>query len=226
VPDSDHISIAKPADEDALQHRLLIQFVQEFIEETNNLIKDQQQNLLDRLNSSSTRDVRIPQLIGDLKKISKPDNTGNSSLELRGIIEGQSMDSASRVFEITISNPSKEQILLTDFKVNWHYHHGNLCSVDKGVALKAVAKYVIKLPINTDDNSEKTLTELLYPPVAIPPVNESGPSLTVLQLQLYYYFDGRIDWHPCCDWNIIFDLEIIDDSGRSLTVFSHTAWKS
>lgn len=183
---------------------------------------------LARENRSVTTREEILPLDAPFTNITKPDtrSTFTSPLELRHIVEGATPDSASRLFDVTVGNPSTEQVLLTGFDMEWHYHHGMCCSTDHGVALRPVAKYVMDLAIDPDRPFVKHASQALYPPLAVPPANESGPSLTTLRIQLHYHFAGRIDWHPCFDWDIIVNLRISDERGRLLPVFSDLSWRS
>ena len=152
-------------------------------------------------------------------------STSNSHLTLKRLLEGQSENKASRIFEIVISNSSDEQIILKEFLIEWRYYHGMLMSVAQGATLKPVAQYLIKLPIDTDKSDLNSRVDAIYPPIVLPPRNESGPSLTTFQLQLHYYFSGRLNYHPCCDWNIIFDIALRCDKSEELSLFSEERWR-
>ena len=162
------------------------------------------------------------------------------------IREGVSASRSDRLFDVTISNPSKEQILLKSFDLRWGYLHGFLLSVDKGEPLRPIAEYVLTIPIDAHEDflsdlrrkGRKSLddidledyphkaTQVVYPPLVLPPANESGPSLTTFRLQLHYDFSGgRIDWHPSSDWNILFDLGVVDDSERRLSLLRNRGWR-
>jgi len=160
------------------------------------------------------------------KKTSKPRTHSNVLLEIRHIIEHQPPNSASRVFDIIIANLSKQQLLLTKFDIRWQYHHGMQSSIAQGMPLRPVADYVIKLRIITDALGEENKVEPLDPVIAVPPANTSGPSLTTLRLQICYYFAGRIDWHPCSDWDIFFSLSIWHSQGGLVPVFSRFSWRT
>ena len=170
-------------------------------------------------------EAEIPPLITPIKDIALPKDESNSTLKVQRILEGQAPDSASRVFDIVLANRSNVQIMLTKFEIHWRYHHGMLSAVDHGVALKPVANYIIEFPVDPDLDDQQEKIETIYPVIIIPPQNESGPSITTFRIQLHYYFSGRIDWHPCFDWNILFSLAIIDNGGNKVQLFSNSYWR-
>jgi len=149
----------------------------------------------------------------------------NSPLTLKRLLEGQSDNQASRILEIVISNSSDEQIILKDFLIKWRYYHGFLSAVAQGATLKPVAQYLIKLPIDTANKDWNSRVDPIYPPIVLPPRNESGPSLATFQLQLHYYFSGGLNYHSCDDWNIIFDIALRADKSGELSIFSQERWR-
>ena len=175
---------------------------------------------------ADANDDTISPLTSPVISVPKAHLSSSSPLEVRHILEGERPDSANRIFDVIISNPSRQQLLLTEFHIEWRYHQGMLCSGDEGVPLVPVAEYVITLPIDPDSESENRKVEPIYPVIAIPPQNQRGSSMTTLRLQFHYHFVGRIDWHPCADWNIFFTLGICDDHGGILPIFTDKSWRS
>lgn len=151
---------------------------------------------------------------------------GGSLLTVKRLLEGKSDNEANRIFEIVISNSSRNQVILNDFIVKWQYYKGTLRSIAYGAPLKPVAQYLIKLPIDTDNGEWNSKTESIYPPIVLPPRNESGPSLTTFQFQLHYYFSGRLQYHPSYNWNIMYDLALRIDRSSELSVFSQARWRN
>jgi hypothetical protein len=168
----------------------------------------------------------IPPLRPPIAKVPTSAQPSTSPLQIRLALAGLPPDAASCVFDITVSNASAEQIILTEFDVRWRYWNGNLYGGGRGATLTPIAAYLISLAIDTDTGAEQHGAEVLYPPLALPPVNESGPSLTTLRLQLHYHHVGRIDWHPTADWNLVFSVAIRDDRDRLLPVFSDLSWRT
>ena len=168
-------------------------------------------------------DNEVPLLEPPVTDIAHPIDDSDSPLRVRRILEGRALDSASRVFDIILANPSKVQVMLTEFDVRWRYYRGMEEAIDEGVALEPVAKYVIELPIDPDDPREIQKIDTIYPIIIVPPRNESGPSITTFRIQLHY---ALIGWHPCYDWNIVFSLAVRDDKGGTLQLFSNSLWRS
>jgi len=148
-----------------------------------------------------------------------------NSLLLRSAYEGDSRDENRKLFDITISNLSMDQRVLNSFKLRWVYFHGYLSAIDHGETLKPIEKYLITIPIDTDRNWDIYETNIdMYPPIVLPPRNESGPSIVTIRLEIQYKFAGRLDYHPCSDWGIDYQVRILDDTGDEVLVLSRS-WK-
>jgi hypothetical protein len=171
----------------------------------------------------------IPPLEFPFTKIClRREQISTSPLQLKHIILGKPSDQSNLIFDVTIANPSTEQILLTEFDVHWQYWHGSCLSTASGLPLKPVAKYIINLPINSSNRDEIHKSELIYPPIVAPPKNESGPSLTTLRLQMHYYFYGGSSNYEAShnwDWDVKFSLGILDEKGRLLQILTDMSWR-
>ena len=148
-----------------------------------------------------------------------------SGLQVAQLLEGHSQDDASRIFDLTISNASDTQLLLTTLDVRWRYNHGWLASVDKGAALVPIAKYVIDFPVDTSDENWKTFKQLMSPSIALAPGTTKNPTLVTLRLQLHYHFAGRLNYHPAGDWNILFDIVGVTQTGQRIPIFTDANWR-
>jgi len=146
-------------------------------------------------------------------------------LKVAQLLEGRSKDEASRLFDITISNSSDTQFLLTQFEVKWRYNHGRLASVDQAAALVPIARYIIDFPVDTDDEKGKTFTQIMSPSIALAPGTEKNPTLVTVRLQLHYHFSGRLNYHPSGDWNILFDISGVTQSGQRIPIFTDANWR-
>jgi hypothetical protein len=136
-------------------------------------------------------------------------------------------DDASRTFDITVLNPTDRQIFVKAFDVRWAYYTGWELAIDHGEALRPVEKYILQLSIDTDQPYPKVQTERepLSPLLVLPPKNESGPSITTFRVQLHYVLDGRLDYHPCSDWDIFVNLNLVDGTGNQTPVLSKFSWR-
>lgn len=148
-----------------------------------------------------------------------------SGLQVAQLLEGRSKDGASRIFDLTISNASDTQLLLTTLDVRWRYRQGMLVSVDKGAALVPIAKYVIDFPVDTSDENWKTFKQLMSPSIALAPGTTKNPTLVTLRLQLHYHFAGRLNYHPANDWNIFFEIVGVTQTGQRLPIFKDANWR-
>jgi len=145
-------------------------------------------------------------------------------LTVRKILNRSNNNSSDEIFDIIISNDSPNQFLLCEFNIQWQYYKGRLCSIASGVPLRPVADYIIELPVDAGDPSKKKKTQLLDPVIAIPPSNEDGPSLTTIRLQVHYFLNGRLDYHPCSDWDIYYGISFITDLNTELEIFKNKSW--
>ena len=175
------------------------------------------------LNQKNSINEKISALTDPVKEVDVV-KTNASNVRISRILEGKAEDISSKVFDIIIENPTNKQIILTNFIVKWRYYHGFLASIAEGAVLKPVAEYIIELPIDTDDEEKKSKTIPVYPIIAIPPSNESGPSLTNIRIQLHYRFTGRLNYHPSSDWNIFFDISLTNNKGGKLEIFNNKSW--
>ena len=152
----------------------------------------------------------------------------NSPLKVAKVRRLNEADKSSRVIEITLVNDSYSQIILDEFDVKWKYYPGMCCSIAQGTAIHPIAKYIITLPVDVFDESEiqKSKRIDIDPTIVIPPRNNSGPSITILKVQFHYEILGEVNYHPQIDWNIYFDLSIIDSSRREVNVFKGNVWRT
>jgi hypothetical protein len=117
-------------------------------------------------------------------------------------------------------------MMLNEFYVEWSYFCGLLNAIDYGTVVKPIEKYSINLPIdpNNADNRSKRLP--MYPPIIMPPRNSSGPSVVGLRLELTWEFEGRMNYHPNSDWDIIFTVYILGERDTGIIVFEDYSWRS
>lgn len=153
--------------------------------------------------------------------VSRKDNP----LQIAQLLEGHSKDGASRLFDVTFSNSSDTQFILTKLEVKWRYNHGRLASVDQAAALVPIAKYIIEFPVDTDDEKWKNFTQIMSPSIALAPGTKKNPTLVTTRLQLHYHFAGRLDYHPAGDWNILFDIFGVTQTGERIPIFSDANWR-
>jgi hypothetical protein len=146
-------------------------------------------------------------------------------LRVLRILEGYSKAGEVRIFDVTIANASDVQLILATFDVTWRYHVGRLRSIASGSLLKPLAQYVIKLPIDTDDELMRSRPTVLYPPIVVPPKTDAGSALATVRIQVEYFFDGRLDFHPCADWNIVFNIDILTTTNERCSIFSDFGWR-
>lgn len=128
-------------------------------------------------------------------------------------------DNNIRSLYILLRNSSSSDIILNKFYVKWRYDHGMAASIDEGKIIKPLAQYHFELAIDTDDNNQRIQTKNIIHPIKV-----SGSGIAMIEVDFSYYFDGRLKYHPCCDWNIIYDLEIVDINNVSTTIFTNRTW--
>jgi len=173
----------------------------------------------------SKHEPAISPLVPPIRDITPPPTSKAAPLVVRRVLAGQPKDAASKVFDVTLANNSASQLILSYFDVEWRYHAGYLTSIGRGDLLTPLAKYIVKLPINTEDETLHRMSVPVYPPIILPPRNADGPSVVTFRLQLHYYFQGRLDYHPQFDWNIRYRLSVRDDEGNQAEVLTAGGWR-
>jgi hypothetical protein len=149
----------------------------------------------------------------------------NGGVHIKQVLEGYSWNHEQRIFDITVGNKSHKQILLTAFEFEWRYHKGYLASIAQGIPLIPNSRYSIQFQIDVLDDSIKSLTETLYPSILMPPSNQDGPSIFTFRLDILYSFIGRLDYHPCSDWNIEFSVAMLADDGNRCSILAKQYWR-
>jgi hypothetical protein len=150
-----------------------------------------------------------------------------SGLRLRAVYEGDSKDKQMKRFDVLLSNAGGQQLLVSKLRVRWLYEKGFLSAIERGEAIRPVAKYSVTLPIDTDQAGklfEKSID--LYPPIAMPPGTDSNPSVVSFRLEVLYSFAGRLSYHPNSDWSLLYDITVQDDLGGNVKVLSMSWRKS
>lgn len=173
---------------------------------------------LNNSNSSSSEASPIPPLI-NAKNITGEAQNG---LVVKRILEGQSKDPASRVYNIYLANNSEEQLLLSRIETKWQYEPGFTAIPTIGSVLEPVAKYIVELPIDVLDDSTHYKKDDVYPVVFISSRDEERSSLATLRLQVHYNLKQKR--HPSSDWNIVFSIDLIDDNEGRTSIFSNYRW--
>lgn len=135
-------------------------------------------------------------------------------------------DVSSNMYEITLVNNTNKNIFLKKLKVNWIYNPGNACSIGEAVAINSIAKYILDIPINVCETEKQSLYINMNPIIIIPGKNKFGPGFLQFQVQIHYHLIGDIKYHPQYNWDITFDLDIIDETNRSFNIFNNYKWRT
>ncbi len=147
-------------------------------------------------------------------------------LQLIRIVIYNKPDISSNIFEITLANPTNQQIILKELRAKWKYYKGSCCSIGQGVCINSVADYIVDIPLDVTDENIQTRNINMSPIIVVPPRDNSGPSFTQFKVQFHYYFSGSLDWHPCSDWDILYSLDILDHKNASFNIFSNYNWRT
>lgn len=148
-----------------------------------------------------------------------------SPIKVLNIKKIDKLDQATRIFEIALGNNTHEQILLNRFILNWQYIEGMCTSIAFGLPLEPAAEYILEFPLDVNSEIMHEKEYDLTPLLVVPPKNENGRSLTMFKIQLHYDFFGRLNYHPCWDWNIQYNLMIKDVDGRIVTLIKDAMWR-
>jgi hypothetical protein len=147
------------------------------------------------------------------------------ALTLRRALQGDSSNKQEKLYDLTISNSSQEQRILTTFHVRWLYRKGGTTSVEEGLVLKPSQKYSLEIPLDVEQSQAQEADFVLSPAILLPPANVSGPSIITIRLQLLYKFVGLLHYHPSGTWELYYEVAVKDDWGERLTLLSR-GWKS
>ncbi|GEM_PF-1281472 len=140
------------------------------------------------------------------------------------IYQGKSENISNLIFDLILTNNSNSQKTLIKFEKSWCYYLGGASSTGSVDVLQPVAEYIIIMPIDMLAFVESG-TDIIYPPIVIPPRSDNGPSKTSIRVQLYHHFVEPERRHPNSDWDIYFNLNIVEDTGEQTVVFFNQSWK-
>lgn len=139
-------------------------------------------------------------------------------------LSGAIADKSSLVYDITIGNSTDSQVLLTQWKANWRYVRGQLTSGGgTGYLLAPIAEYILVFPVDPESAKVSKLEQPIYPSLVLPPGTMENPSLVTLRVQVHYNIIGPSSFHPN-DWDIYFDLAIMDREKNCIIVFDNKEW--
>ena len=157
-----------------------------------------------------------------LEKSPAGKKTPTNPLELRSALQGDGPKNR-KLYDLSISSSSPDQIMLNNFHVRWLYRKGILSAIGQGVVLKPQEKYSVIIPVDTD-KADRILEEdvPMSPPIALPPKNSDGPSITTIRLEVLYQLTGRLKYHPNDDWDLYYQVLIQDDHGDTLQLLSRS----
>jgi hypothetical protein len=145
-------------------------------------------------------------------------------LELVQIIEERSNKIESqRLFDVTLANKSQLTRVLKSFEVSWSYISAGGAGIERPYVLKPQAKYVVELPLEVSHPNGSKI-QPLNRSLVVPPGSESEPNLVSLRLLVYYRLVDARD-HPTTNWDIIFNISILDNTGARTTIFADRRWK-
>lgn len=132
---------------------------------------------------------------------------------------------SNRFFDLTLSNSGATQVVFTKFALKWRYRQGSLASPDHGEALIPTQAYTIDLPVSSKSEALQRKRQLIYPSLLLPPANASGPSIMTIRLQLHYTLVGEVQYHPCADWDIQFELALANVEGEQVIILPWQSWR-
>lgn len=141
------------------------------------------------------------------------------------IVEGDSGSPQRRLFDITIENPSGNQITLDSFEARWRYHHGALMSIARAEVIAPIEQYTITFEIDIKDTNQRSKSVLVSPTIVLPAASAAAPSVYVFRLELLYAFSPGSTYHPSSAWNILFDLDLKTTSGLLIPIFRDQKWR-
>src|SRR5262249_32308446 len=132
------------------------------------------------------------------------------ALKLRLAVQGGSRMN-TKLYDLTISNESDKQKLLTTFHVRWI----NGCALclsggASGQILAPQEAYSVTVtgPANADDIDYEIKEDFpISPAILLPPKNESGPSVSTIRLEVLLE-QGH---NPYSDWETLYEISVEAD---------------
>jgi hypothetical protein len=141
-------------------------------------------------------------------------------------------DRGSIVFDFRLVNKLDREVRLNGAVVNWTYRGGMQESIGHGDIFEPTSEINIDLPLDVDEwgwlneGSPKVHETPIDPPLLVPGGTQDRPAYKPLQIKIHYTFTGRIDWHPCSDWDIFFSITLKAIDGHGIEVLPGAQWRS
>jgi hypothetical protein len=118
----------------------------------------------------------------------------------------------------------------SDMIAEWRYLPGSQESIGLGDILTPQAPYVLVFPLDVEAWNEREtlalLRRMMDPHLTLPAGAGDNPGKLSFDIQLQYVFTGRIDWHPCSNWNIVFSLWLETELEEVLQLLPETSWRT
>ncbi len=159
----------------------------------------------------------------ELKRPADPSGT-SSQLAVVRVLQGKAQPQASRSYDVTLSNASHRELLLSTLSGRWRFSPGILASIEQGVALTPIAQYALDFPVDVESSEWHSKSEAMSPAIALPPGSSDNPSLVVFRLQIGYHLSGRLSYHPYGGWSIKYDAFVTTLDGQRLQVVENGGW--
>lgn len=165
----------------------------------------------------------LPSLIGP----ARASDGSSPRLRLRAVMVSEESP-GKKLFDIILSNTSKEQVILTTLKARWLYLSGHLASIQTAVSLRPTEKYHIDLKIHRHQSGTLLGADVaMSPMVVIPPAAESGPGIFSFRLEVVYSFPAgdsfsRSSGTHAFQWDLLYDISIVDEYNQQTELVSRS----
>jgi hypothetical protein len=152
--------------------------------------------------------------------------TPDPKVAVISVLQGENSGDGPRLYDVTISNPSRQLVILSTIRGRWLYRGGVLAGVEQAVPLTPNAKYIIDFPVDISATGWHTASVPVSPILPLAPAaSPDNPTLAVIRLEVGYHLIGAHQYHPNADWNIKYDVSIITNLGEELPVIKSALWR-
>lgn len=140
-------------------------------------------------------------------------------------IQHEKKNNSTQTFRMLARNPTAKLITLSNIVVIWEYKHGMLCSIETPIEVPSATPITIVIEIDIDKIGYNSNSTRLVCPLkkCIDFPSESGNIM--IEFEIILKLVGRLKYHPCFDWNVIFSILLEDAFGRQQVVYENELWR-
>ncbi|BES65581.1 hypothetical protein SANA_20200 [Gottschalkiaceae bacterium SANA] len=139
------------------------------------------------------------------------------------IVEDEQSDDQVRVFKVIVDNVSSRNIYLKGFEYKYRYYSGMCCSIGEYREIEYKNEYMIDFKIDMSDKSKKSGLEIFHNPMKVFRKTNERVNSFDFTLILKYSMEN-LDYHPYSDWNIFYEISLIDLNDKKYKLIPPSTW--